>query len=181
MKTRILKYFTLLLIPAFFLLSCGGGGEKKAETKTADKSVVQKSPQKKELTPDEIGQKIGAIYVQSMSDVTELLKDKPEFSEIRGEVETLREQCIRELVELGKLREALDAAGRAGVDRQVSLKVNSLYNDPLFTTYNEIQQHYFKDQEFHKIVMSFNIITQYADFELLKKQEPEEAARLGIQ
>jgi len=29
--------------------------------------------------------------------------------------------------------------------------------------------------------MSFNIITQYANFDLLKKQEPEEAKRLGIQ
>jgi len=29
--------------------------------------------------------------------------------------------------------------------------------------------------------MSFSVITQYANFDLSKKQEPEEAARLGIQ
>ena len=31
------------------------------------------------------------------------------------------------------------------------------------------------------LVGSLNIITQYADFDLLKKQAPEEAKRLGIE
>jgi len=31
------------------------------------------------------------------------------------------------------------------------------------------------------LLKDFSILTQYTDFDLLKQQEPEEAARLGIQ
>ena len=43
-----------------------------------------------------------------------------------------------------------------------------------------LRAYFSKDQEFHKLLTSFNIIGQYASFDLLKKQEPKEAARLGI-
>jgi len=79
------------------------------------------------------------------------------------------------------LREALDESGRSTVDSQINMKMNSLYKAPWYATYNDVQQHYFQDRDFHKVIISFNIITQYASFDLLKKQEPEEAQRLGIQ
>jgi uncharacterized protein YdbL (DUF1318 family) len=37
-----------------------------------------------------------------------------------------------------------------------------------------------KDANLGKIIKDFNIITQYALFDLLKKQSPKEAERLGI-
>jgi len=37
------------------------------------------------------------------------------------------------------------------------------------------------DLAFKNLLASFNILTQYADFDLLKQQAPEEAARLGIE
>jgi regulator of replication initiation timing len=116
-----------------------------------------------------------------MKDVTEFLKEKPEVAEVKANVESMKEECVQKMVELGKLREALDESGRSTVDSQINMKMNSLYKAPWYATYNDVQQHYFQDRDFHKVIISFNIITQYASFDLLKKQEPEEAQRLGIQ
>jgi hypothetical protein len=116
-----------------------------------------------------------------MTDLADVLKEKPAVDEVQPIVETLKEACVTKLVEFGKLREAFDASGKAQVDAEIRIKMKSLYNQPVWTAYNDIQQHYFKNKEFHKIILSFNIITQYANFDLLKKQDPEEATRLGIQ
>ena len=70
---------------------------------------------------------------------------------------------------------------RSTMQTNLMMGMNSFGNQDWYTAFKENQQYYFsKDQELHKIIMSFNIITQYAQFELLKKQEPEEAKRLGI-
>ncbi len=163
------------------LFACGGGGEQAAQEETAEQPVIKKVKKKKEMTPAELGQKIGDLYVQALSEVTEMLKDKPVASEVSPKVAELKEMYVKKLVKLGKSREALDTAGKATVDSRIRLKVNAIYNQPWYAKYNEIQQHYFKDREFHKSVLSFNIIGQYANFDLLKKQEPEEAKRLGIE
>ena len=48
--------------------------------------------------------------------------------------------------------------------------------------YTEIQGHYASgDVEFGNLIADFNVITQYADLDLLKQQAPDEAARLGIE
>jgi hypothetical protein len=38
-----------------------------------------------------------------------------------------------------------------------------------------------EDNDFANTLAEFNTLTQYADFDLLKKQKPDEATRLGIQ
>jgi hypothetical protein len=181
MKARTLKIFSLCLIVSFVVFACGGGEESTMEGQSASQPMEEKAEQKAEMTPAEIGQKISDIYVKTMGDLVGLLKDKPEASAVMSDVETLKEHCVQELVELGKKREALDVSGRSSVDSQIRMKANSFYKDPVFESFNEIQQHYFQERDFHELVMSFNIITQYANFDLLKKQEPEEAQRLGIQ
>jgi hypothetical protein len=181
MKPNMLKTFSLCLGLALVVFACGGGEEKSTSTDSSVQPAEKKAEQKAEMSPAEIGQQVGELYFKTMGEVVELLKEKPEVSEVSAKVETMKEDCVAKLVELGKKRESLNETGRAAVDSQINMKVNSLYNDPVFASFNDIQQHYFQDQDFHKVVMSFNIITQYAIFDLLKKQEPEEAQRLGIQ
>jgi hypothetical protein len=181
MKAQTWKIFSLCLVTALFVFACGGGEEKSATTESVDKPIEQKVEQKAEMSPTEIGQQIAELYVKTMGELVELLKDKPETDVAMPNVEVLKEACVVKMVELGRKREALDASEKSTVDSQIRMKMSSLYDDPVFTSFNDIQQHYFQNQDFHKIVMSFNIITQYANFDLLKKQEPEEAQRLGIQ
>ncbi|UCE42864.1 MAG: hypothetical protein JSV17_07920 [Candidatus Aminicenantes bacterium] len=181
MKTQTIKIFSLCLLMALVVFACGGGEETSRITESADKPVEQKAEQKEKISPAEIGQQASELYVKTMGELVDLLKDKPEASLALPNVEVLKEACVVKMVEFGKKRESLDEAGRSAVDSQIRMKMNSFYNDPVFASFNELQQHYFQNRAFHKIVMSFNVITQYANFDLLKKQEPEEALRLGIQ
>ncbi len=179
MKIQIARYLSLLLIVSLSTFACGGEANN-SESETLDRMEPSPQAEKAGSTPEEIGKQIGDIYVQAMADLAVALKDKPAVSEVKGKIETMREGYIQKLVALGKLREALSTADRSKADSQINMKVNGIYNTPDYATFNEIQQHYFSEQSFHKIIMNFNILTQYASFELLKQQEPEEAARLGI-
>jgi hypothetical protein len=181
MNKQTLKILSLCLLTAFVVFACGGGEEGTMEDQSASQPMEEKAEQKAEMTPAEIGQKVREIYVKTMGDLVELLKDKPEASAVMSDVETLKQHCVQELVELGRKREALDAAGRSTVDSQIRMNMSSFNKDPVFTSFNELQQHYFQERDFHELVLSFNIITQYANFDLLKKQAPEEAQRLGIE
>lgn len=184
MFSNILKSFSLFMAIALVFFSCSGG-EKEAttrkKTENTEKQAEQQVEKKKEMNPDELGQEIGDLYVHGLQEVTEFLKSMPEVSQVRPQVEEMKEMYVQKLVELGKQREALDASDKAKVDLKIRLKLSSTYSAPWYTTYNQVQENYFKDRDFHKIILSFNVIGQYANFDLLKKQEPEEAKRLGIE
>lgn len=181
MKPKAVKIFSILMIAAFIFSACGGTKDQNSSEIVSEKAATAKASEQKILTPAEMGENIGDIYEKAMKELTELLKEKPEAAQVKSQVEQLKEAYIQQLIALGKQREALEAAGRSAVDTQLRMKMNSSYNAPWYTAFNEIQQHYFSDRDFHKIIVSFNIITQYANFDLLKKQEPEEALRLGIE
>ena len=184
MDIRQAKFFLIMAALSLTLVACGGNGEKAAGSEPAGESapaMETKAETPAEMNPVELGKKIGDLYVQAISEVTEMLKETPASAEVRPQVEELKEKFVRQLVALGHKREALDASAQSTVDAQAMMKVNALSREPWYATYNDIQQHYFQDRDFHKLVISFNIIGQYASFDLLKKQEPEEAQRLGIE
>jgi len=162
-----------LAITTLILGGCGGGDGSPTELS----SVTQQK-----LSPAESGDQIANLYVAALKDVTEMLKDKPEVSQARSRVQELKETYVRKLVELGRAREALDEAGRSAVDAAIRRKVDALAGESWYATYNSLQQYYSsKDQDFQRLVLSFNIIGQYANFDLLKKQDPSEAKRLGVE
>lgn len=133
------------------------------------------------VTPGELGDQIGAAYVAALKDVTNLLENKPAAAGAMANVKVLKEKYVHQLVELGKKRELLGVADRATVDSAVRSAIGKTANEPWYVTYGDINRHYLNtDRELSNLVASFNIIGQYAAFELLKEQEPAEAARLGI-
>ena len=180
MKLDNVKTIGLFLLIAFVVLVCSGVENKTSDQKSETKMESQSVEEKKKMTPGEIGDQIAELYIQALKDVTDQLKDKPNVSNVRPQVEALKENYVKQLVEYGRLRENLDSTGRAAVDSRIRMALNAIYNESWYAVYNDVQQHYFKERDFHKLVMSFNIIGQYANFDLLKKQEPEEAKRLGI-
>lgn len=134
------------------------------------------------MSPEEIGKAIGNVYVKSLTDAVNLTNAKPEAAKVKPQLEKLKEGAIKQLVELGKQREALPAAGKSKVDSNTRMTINRVPRD-VFTKYGEACNYYIgKDanNETNALLTSFNVITQYASFELLKKQEPDEAKRLGI-
>jgi hypothetical protein len=98
------------------------------------------------------------VYVAALRDVALALKDKPDVAGVRAQVEKLKVDA--------KIAAALGAAG----------------GEDWCATYDEAWTHYSGiDSDFATLVAAFNVIGQYANFDLLKEQLPDEAARLGVE
>jgi hypothetical protein len=131
-------------------------------------------------SPDELGKAILDNYLEALKKVTDLMKDRPEPAALTPKVDTLKEETIKKMVDIGQKVAKLDEAGKKKVDTKVSMGLGNTPMD-LFKALSEGQQFYAKkDAKLGKTIKDFNIITQYALFDLLKKQEPKEAERLGI-
>jgi len=131
-------------------------------------------------SPDELGKAIADNYLEALKKVNELMKDRPDPKDLTPKVEALREETIKKMVEVGQKVAKLDEAGKKKVDTKVSMAFSATPGD-VFKAFSEGQQFYTKkDPKLGKLIKDFNIITQYALFDLLKKQEPKEAERLGI-
>lgn len=182
MKRKIMVCCLTLALGLLFLSACGA----PAATTTAPASGNTTSPtqpvaQPQTLSPKDLGDRIGAVYVEALQEVTKLIENKPAAAEAKPKVAALKEKYIQQLVALGKLREALSTADKATVDNGISLALNRIGSAAWYTTYNQVTQTYRSaDLEFANLVSSFNIIGQYANFDLLKQQAPDEAKRLGI-
>lgn len=134
--------------------------------------------QQEEVTPEEIGKAVGSLFVQAMADVVEALKDRPAAEEAISRLEEIKEKYIQKLVELGWKREALDETGREVVD-DVIIKTIAATPRDLYNSFLQAHKHYMRTDA-GNLIASFNIITQYANFDLLREQAPGEAERLGI-
>ena len=163
-----MKKWIILLLPVVFLAvfsACGDSGE---ETPAVN-------------TPDQLGKAIGDTYVKCMTEVADMTAKKEDAATLKPKLETLKEEVIGKLVELGKKREAMETAERATVDRSISAGISAIPRE-VYSRYTEGYKHYAGvDRETGNLISSFNVITQYANFDLLKKQNPKEAKRLGIE
>lgn len=187
MRHKHARLIVVVAILAWLLSACGGGGSAPTSTSQENGSTDANAqptslpPSQAQLSPRTLGENIGAVYVEALAEVTLLIEEEPAVDEARLAVEALKEKYVQQLVELGRQREALSAQDRATVDSAISLRLNAIGREPWYQTYNQVLQSYFnEDYEFYQLVSSFNIIGQYANFDLLKQQEPDEAERLGI-
>jgi len=170
----------LLCLVVLSCLACGGQDEvTPADPGTEGNPEPAAAPSSPE-TPEDVGEAIGAIYVDAMKKVIEMGKDHPPFEEIKPKLKALKDECISRLVKLGKVKDGLAEEQKAKINRTVRAKMAEVRS--LFTEYGNAANYYMnKDRETYELFTSFNVITQYADFDLLRKQEPEEAKRLGIE
>jgi hypothetical protein len=186
MSCKVLCLIVVLMCVTLCLTACSAPTTPSAPAPAVPASSNAAPPTSapaapKVLTPKELGDKIGAVYVGSLEAATKLLENKPDAATVLPQVAALREQTIQQLVELGKQREALSTSERANVDNAINSALTSIASAPWYKTYSDLSQYYFdKNQDLQKALASFNIIGQYANFDLLKQQEPAEAQRLGI-
>ncbi len=132
-------------------------------------------------TPTHRAQETQAIFVGAVTDVVTLVAGEPEVSDVSTQVADIKEAAVQKLVAIGRLREEMTDQEKAEFDRVLSKEILGLYGDETFDNLYEIQKKYSgRDREFSNMLASFNILTQYTNFDLLKKQAPEEAKRLGI-
>ena len=182
--------FFLALASGLAVAACGGGssdGDSAATTLGDAESItiattVSTTGGTRDRSPDELGESVVATWAEAMQKLIELLNTKPEPEAVRGEVEQLKEEYVAKLVEFGRQREALDAGIKAQVSVRTAAGLEAAGGEDWYSSYLSLYEGYQAgDQEFANLLASFNILTQYADFDLLTQQSPEEAARLGIE
>jgi hypothetical protein len=131
-------------------------------------------------SPDDLGKTIFNNYLEALKKLNEMTKARPEPADLTPKVNALKEETIKKMVDLGNKVAKLNDAGKKQVEAKVAMAFGSTPQD-LFKPFSEAQQFYSaKDANLGKTIKDFNIITQYAFFDLLKKQAPAEAERLGI-
>lgn len=128
----------------------------------------------------ELGTAVVLTWNECLTKVNALLSSKPEPAAVQAEVEAVKEECVQKLVALGRQHATFDEEQLRLWRIELGINSPAAYGD-YQTLANEYIMNSATPQEFKDLIMSFNIITQYSDFGLLKQQEPEEAARLGVQ
>lgn len=180
----------LSLVSSFLLLAlsllpagCGGGSSDTDTTATtAVGQAVLTTEQAASMSGTELGDAAGATWAEAMQKLTTLLSDKPEAAAVKTQVEQLKEEYVQKLVELGRQRVALDTAEKVQMSARTAAALEAAADEDWYASYMDIYNNYSSgDAEFGNLLASFNILTQYADLDLLKKQAPKEAARLGIE
>jgi len=160
------------------LAGCGGSAPSASDA-TAGAEPAAPATTEALDTPEALGDAIGASYVGAYADVVTVLASRPAPDVAAAWLADLKELYVQRLVALGHLREALDDVGRAEVDTRIVLALGDLPAETL-AAYQVMAADYALHTGVADLIGDFNIIGQYANFDLLREQEPEEAARLGI-
>lgn len=135
--------------------------------------------------PDGVADRVFQIYVDTLDKSNALFEGTPPAAEIAGKFDALKEKAVTALVKLGHEISAMSAGDRARVESGVNASISRVLSKPrtkaIYEAYQKAWSAYSKaDPEFFQKVKSLNILTQYAFFDLLRKQEPDEADRLGV-
>lgn len=160
------------------LSACSGDGATPSTTESPP-TTAEETSAAAATSPGELGDQIGALYLAVYPDVIALLADRPDAATAATELAALKEQYIQQFLAFGHQREAMTEADRATVDAHIRLAVDSL-SDDVYDAYRQAWTDYSSDAAVAELLASFNIIGQYANFDLLREQAPEEAARLGV-
>ena len=175
----------------FAAAACGSDGPS-ASTSTptaaptaAHTPTAPPSPVAPTATPaaETLGAAIFADYAAMLDEAAGFLTAAASPEEIAPKVADLKERYIERFVAYGWEREKLGEADKGAVDAVVSrLLVQGPVNfQPLADAVTRLQALGTDEgREVGNTVASLNTLTQYAFFELLRKQLPAEADRLGV-
>jgi hypothetical protein len=170
-----------VVLLALGLLSAGcGGGSSDTDTTgtTAVGQTTSTTEQAASMSGTELGDAAGMAWADAMQKLATLLSGKPEAAAIKAQVEQLKEEYVQKLVNLGRQGATLDTAGKAQMSGRIVAALGAAADKDWYASYMDIYRTYVaRDVEFGNLLASFNILTQYADFDLLKKQAPRR--RLG--
>ncbi|MCP4539173.1 MAG: hypothetical protein GY832_18710, partial [Chloroflexi bacterium] len=186
------KLLFVFLILALLVSACGGGDKKeeveptsppkKATQAPTDKPQQEPTQEPQERTLEDLGKEIGAVYVEALVQVIDLVKDKPPVAEVQPQVAALKEEYVQKLFVLGQERETFSKEIKLSMSLYIYQALDEFDADGTgWQSFNDATAHYAQeDADFNELLVNFSIIGQYAQFELLIDQAPEEAVRLGI-
>ncbi len=170
----------LLLSLALAVAACGGPGAAPGPPAGGGGATV--TTQTARVSGEELGSAVGAAWAEAMQKLVAILESKPDVATATPQIADLKEEYVQKLVDLGRQIAELDTGEKAQANARIVAALDAAAGAAWFERYVALYEGYATgDQDFANLLASFNILTQYADFELLKAQAPEEAARLGIE
>lgn len=182
---------SLLFILMLALTACNEKSDAGEQASSADAEASGGIDVEAAKTPAEVGQAVADLYISAFKDVNEALADHPSADAAVPLLKEIHDRHVTDLVTLGRRVSKMSDSGKAIVQSAVSKAQSSLRYDekvkPIYAGYTALNNHYIstgalqENDDFRSLFSSFNILTQYAFFDLLKKQKPDEAARLGIE
>jgi hypothetical protein len=181
-KSPVVAVFALLLICVCLLASaCGTDPAGNGTTVPLGSESASTTALVGPVAPETLGNAVVDTWSESMQALVTLLENRPEASTVSAQVQDLKESTIQSLVALGRQRETLSAPDKARVDSLEWSAFEGMTDETWYRSYNAISSYYLGvNLEFSQLVASFNILTQYSDFALLRQQSPDEATRLGV-
>lgn len=175
------KFVTSVLFVLAIGLLAACGGAPAASTGPAGSAATAVPAGS---NPQDLGNQVGQLYFQALEDATNLVKAKPDPATVKPQLEALKEKYIQQLVTLGRQWATLSKADVGRAQFAVTGWTGKFGTADWYQPFQDAQTHYNNTKggsDIASLMSSFFIIGQYADFELLKQQNPAEAKRLGIQ
>jgi hypothetical protein len=174
----------MILVLAWALVACGGGDDDDSASDAGNGTPESNGDSTATAVSDdpaELGDEVSQHYFDALDELEALLGRELPADSLRTEVQRLKDGYIETFVSYGYKREAMSEADRATFDARVQAAITLSTPgalDAISTATNGLIS--VGETELADEIMSFNIITQYTFFDLLKAQEPEEAQRLAI-
>lgn len=179
-KVRILLGITLLSL-GLIAGGCGGTGENAADETEPAETGMEGEVAAEDTSPEAKAEQAAAIYQQALADTIEAMSGDPQPADdvVIEKVTVIRDENAAKLVEIGKLREKMGEDWGTKFDMALTRAFMQEDFRDLQQEYAELQSNYGRSDA-GAITASINILTQYANFELLRKQAPEEAEKYGV-
>jgi len=132
------------------------------------------------MSPQDAGEAMADLYHGAMVQSGEIVKDHPPAETAKARLLKLKDDYIQKFTAIGRRREAMSAAEKDALEKAFD-QAYDLKNPAEVNIWGEVQNFYKnKDKQVYDLIHSFEFIDRYAKFEQLKKEDPAEAARLGI-
>lgn len=132
-------------------------------------------------TPTALGEAIGKTYQDALAEFAGLAKGHPAPAQIADKVSELKARTMVRMLAWGHHRAALSPADRTLVDA-ASLAALKATDKAHWEAFAAATKHYREvDAELGNTIASLNILPQYAAFEVLAVESPDEAKRLGVE
>lgn len=176
-----LHWFARMLAPfvALFIVVACGGGDDDGDDGAGDSSDA--TPSATAAGPEALADEMVSDYVEMTEAYVDLLEQDLPPAELATEIAELKNEYIERFVEIGYQREAMSDEEVAAFNSKALSGIFGLEFDHQDRV-NEVlaELNAAGENELANEITSLNILTQYAQFELLWEQEPDEAERLAL-
>ncbi len=180
---RVRSIVLIAAVAVAVLAACGGSESESPTGSLASQSPTASSPSASSSVAEaeDLAEEVSQHYFDALDRLGEILDQGLAMDDLREEVGELKDEYIALLLPYGYQREEMSDAERDKFASTMNLAI-VLSTPPALDKLNATVASLkgAGETSLANEILSFNIITQYAYFELLKEQEPQEAERLGI-